>query len=265
MKSDIVLLILNCYKYREKALKQKRTWLKDLPKNILYFHLIGDSEKCKEKEHLFDYDENILYVNTKDDYNSLPAKIITALNAVNETIEYKYVFKTDDDQMLIDNNFFTSLPSYLQRNNQHHYGGFVVKVPEHISTYYTVHDCLPRDLLLKECMYCNGRFYFLSKEVIVDLIIKKDEIKKQIIEDHGIGLFVSKEFKKTILNFDTKNTFYDETCSVDNEVKAERENYFRLKEALEKSGKKLDYLLKKETMYRNKIKEFENKYGESIN
>lgn len=265
MKSEIVLLILNCYKYREKALKQKRTWLKDLPENILYFHLIGDSEKCGEKEHLFNYDENILYVNTKDDYNSLPSKMIIALNAVNETIEYKYVFKTDDDQMLIDDKFFTNLPNYLQKNNQHHYGGFVVKVPEHVSTYYTVHDCLPRDLLLKECMYCNGRFYFLSKKVIVDLITKKDEIKKQIIEDHGIGLFISKEFKKTILNFDTKNTFYDETCSVDNEVKAERENYFRLKEALEKSGKKLDYLLKKETMYRNKIKEFENKYGESIN
>ncbi len=261
MKSEIVLLILNCYKYREKALKQKRTWLKELPENILYFHLIGDSEKCAEKEHLFDYDENILYVNTKDDYNSLPSKMITALNAVNETIEYKYVFKTDDDQMLIDDNFFTSLPNYLQTNSQYDYGGYVVKVPDHISQYYTVHDCLPKDLFLKRCMYCNGRFYFLSKKVIVDLITKKDEIKKQIIEDHGIGLFINKEFKKTILNFDTKNIFFDETCLVDKELKAEREKYLKLKE----SQTKLDYLIKKETMYKRKMIEFENKYGESIN
>ena len=110
-------------------------------------------------------------------------------------------------------------------------------------------------------MYCNGRFYFLSKKVIIDLITKKDDIKKQIIEDHGIGLYIDKEFKKTILNFDTKNIFFDETCLVDNELKAEREKYLNLKE----SQTKLDYLIKKETMYKRKMKEFENKYGESIN
>ena len=113
--------------------------------------------------------------------------------------------------------------------------------------------------------FCNGRFYFLSKKVIVDLITKKDDIKKQIIEDHGIGLYIDKEFKKTILNFDTKNTFFDETCLVNNEVKSERDNYLRLKEELKTCETKLDYLLKKETMYKNKMKEFENKYGESIN
>lgn len=211
MKSDIVLLILNCYKYREKALQQKNTWLKNLPENILYFHLIGDGEKCGENKYLFDFDEHILYVNTKDDYNSLPSKVVTSLQAVDETIEYKYVFKTDDDQNLIQEDFFTKLPNYLLNHPEHHYGGFVVKVPDHISTYYTVHDCLPRDLLLKKCMYCNGRFYFLSKDATNSLIKNKKEISEHIIEDHAIGLYLNKSFKENILNFDTRKVFFDNT------------------------------------------------------
>ena len=107
MKSDFVLLILNCYKYREKAIKQKDTWLKTLPENVVYFHLIGDKEKCKDKDYLFDHQESVLYVNTKDDYNSLPSKVVSGLLAIDETYEYKYIFKTDDDQMLIQEDFFS--------------------------------------------------------------------------------------------------------------------------------------------------------------
>lgn len=213
MNTDFVLLILNCYKYREKAIQQKDTWLKKLPQNILYFHVIGDMEKCKETEqdYLFDHTQNILYVNTKDDYNSLPSKVIYAFNAVNESIQYKYIMKTDDDQVLIQNDFFNYFPKYLLKNPHHHYGGFVVKVEDHISSYYTVHDCLPRDLLLKKCMYCNGRFYFLSNKAIVSLLDKKDQISEHIIEDHAIGLHLDKSFKKNILNFDTRKIFFDNT------------------------------------------------------
>ena len=115
------------------------------------------------KQHLFDCEENILYVNTKDDYNSLPSKMITALNAVNETIEYKYVFKTDDDQMLIDDNFFTIYP-IIYKKTVNMIMKICCKVPDHISQYYTVHDCLPKDLFLKQCMYCNDVFIFYPKK-----------------------------------------------------------------------------------------------------
>lgn len=211
MKSEFVLLILNCYKYREKAIKQKNTWLKNLPENVVYFHLIGDKEKCKDNGYLFDHQENVLYVNTKDDYNSLPSKVVSGLLAVDETYEYKYIFKTDDDQVLIQEEFFSKLPNYLLNHPKHNYGGFVVKVNDHISTYYTVHDCLPRDLFLEKCMYCNGRFYFLSNDAAKSLIEKKEEISNCIIEDHAIGLYLNKSFKKDILNFDTRNVFFDNT------------------------------------------------------
>ena len=103
-----ILLILNCYKYKYKADRQIETWLKKLNSNIIYFHVIGDVEKCKNNDndsadYFFDFHNKILYTKTKDDYLSLPHKVITALEAVNNTYNYDYIFKTDDDQILIKN------------------------------------------------------------------------------------------------------------------------------------------------------------------
>lgn len=207
--SDIVLLILNCHAYKNKADQQRATWLKDLPENIRYFHVLGDKAKCGDEDFLFDHQERILYVSTLDDYNSLPSKVIYAIEAVNATFDYKYIFKTDDDQMLIQPDFLTELPNYLITNPKHHYGGFIVRVPDHISQYYTVHDCLPRDLLLKKCIYCNGRFYLLSKPAAENLLTNKNQICEHVIEDHAIGLYLDEKYKHDMLYFDTRLVFKD--------------------------------------------------------
>lgn len=207
---DYLLLILNCKKYRAKANIQKDTWLKDIPSNIKYYHIIGDKEKCNENDILIDDTNSIIYTNTLDDYNSLPAKVITALNGIYSTFNFKYIFKTDDDQNLISKTFFTELIKVLESSN-YHYGGLCLTVNDHISTYYTVHDCLPRDLLLKGTTYANGRFYLLSKVAVSDLICKKKDIEKQIIEDHAIGLYLENKFKEpnSLLNFNNNLYFKD--------------------------------------------------------
>ena len=48
-------------------------------------------------------------VNTKDDYISLPSKVIAAFGAIRQTFKFKYVFKTDDDQDLINEKFFDTI------------------------------------------------------------------------------------------------------------------------------------------------------------
>ena len=63
---EFILLIMNCHKYRDKAIQQKNGWLKNIPNNITYFHVIGDKNMCDSNKFLFNYDENILYVNTND-------------------------------------------------------------------------------------------------------------------------------------------------------------------------------------------------------
>lgn len=206
---DIILLILNCKKYREKAIVQKNTWLKTIPSNIKYYHVIGDKEKCNGQDIYVDDDESIIYTNTLDDYNSLPSKVITALAGIHSKFDFKYVFKTDDDQELRIDDFFIQLQKALSMS-QYHYGGLILSCPDHISDYYKIHDCLPRDLYMKKATYATGRFYLLSKLAVGDLINKRAGIEKQFIEDHAIGLFIDKQFIKSALDVNTLIAFSDE-------------------------------------------------------
>jgi hypothetical protein len=210
---DIILLILNCKKYREKAIVQKNTWLKTIPSNIKYYHVIGDKEKCNGQDIYVDEDESVIYTNTLDDYNSLPSKVITALAGIHSKFDFKYVFKTDDDQDLTIADFFIQLQRELTKS-QYHYGGFLIQNKEKISDYYKTHDCLPRDIYLKRTVYASGRFYLLSRLAVGDLITKREDIEKQYIEDHAIGLFLDDRFKQfsleifTLIAFADHNTVY---------------------------------------------------------
>ena len=103
IEQDFIMLIMNCVKYEKKALFQKRTWLKLIPPYLRYYHVIGDEKM--ETTYRFDEEKRILWVKTPDDYTSLPNKVITAYRAVNETFQFKYLFKTDDDQILVNPQF----------------------------------------------------------------------------------------------------------------------------------------------------------------
>lgn len=207
---DYILLVLNCEKYRNKALIQKETWLPTLPESVPYFHVIGNTEM--EDEFHFDETERILWVKTKDDYVSLPKKVIAAYNAVQETYNFKYILKTDDDQQLIKSKFFNTLIPLLNSSKlKPHYIGKVIKndVP-YLSEYYRIHPELPRDMVVKGGEYCNGRFYGLSSEAVTQLLTKRDSIEKEYLEDYAIGLNLHKFFKSNILSIDNDTIFKDQ-------------------------------------------------------
>lgn len=209
---DYILLIMNCKLYVHKSNLQKNTWLKTLPDNIRYFHVIGDKTLCENNgvEYIINNEEKILFVNTNDDYNSLPSKVIHSFDAINNIYKYKYIFKTDDDQMLIKPNFFNIITNVLQNSNPiRYYGGFSFRVNTHISSYNIIHNCLPKDILLETTTYCNGRFYLLHYEAIENLLINKNKISKRYIEDHSIGYFLDNKFKVNLLHFDNKKIFSD--------------------------------------------------------
>jgi len=206
---EYILLILNCKKYVKKALFQKMTWLKYIPEWLQYYHVIGD--ETLESDFKFDDVERILWIKVGDDYNSLPKKVIRAYKAINETFNYKYIFKTDDDQILVNNKYFDILKNILKTKNPiSHYGGYIVDVKEsHISKYYIYHPELPKNLLIQKSKYCSGRFYFLSKESIKDLLLKKDIIEKEYLEDYAIGFHLDEELKQTIFSIATNKIFTD--------------------------------------------------------
>jgi hypothetical protein len=206
---DFIMLIINCKKYAMKALYQKNTWLKQIPSYLLYYHVIGD--ETMNEMYKFDEENNILWVKTKDDYNSLPNKVITAYKAIQETFIFKYLFKTDDDQILVKPNFFNIITNIINKKQpKTHYGGFIVdvKIP-YLSKYYLIHPELPKNMIIQKTKYCSGRFYFLSYEAVTNLISKKENIIKEYLEDYSIGYNLEPFFKKNIFHISTNNFFTD--------------------------------------------------------
>ena len=206
-----VLLILNCKKYAHKATVQKQTWLADMDN---YFHVIGDKDICKDNAYHFDQENKILYTNTGDDYNSLPAKVITAFKAVHETMSVDYIFKTDDDQRLIQPNFFNVLSTILTAklksdDTKIYYGGNAININTHVSRYYIEHPELPHDNILEACTYCNGRFYLLHIDAVTNLLPKYDAICSRVIEDHAIGFYLDEHIRDKILIIHNDKVFKD--------------------------------------------------------
>lgn len=210
----IVLLIMNCEKYTFKSLKQKETWLQDL--KLPYYHVIGDPHL--EDDYIFHDKKQILFVKTKDDYNSLPKKVISAYEAVkNRFCDLRYILKTDDDQMLQSDNpyqFFLRIATMLKKAEMEsfkiHYSGKIVNVDQaYLSQYHRIHPELPMDLPILPTKYCSGRFYILSIEAIEDLLKKKNYIEKEFLEDYAIGYYLDDNYKSNIKHLPTDLFFKD--------------------------------------------------------
>jgi len=206
---EYIMLIMNCKKYMKKALFQKRTWLPLIPSHLKYYHVIGDENL--DTEFKFDNDACVLWVKTADDYNSLPKKVIASYKAVSETFDFKYLFKTDDDQILVNNKFFDIITNLISsKTPKTHYGGYIVDVPKpYLSQYHKIHPELPSYLPILQTRYCSGRFYFLSKAAIVNLISKREIIEKEYLEDYAIGLNLDMYYKKDLLSIATNKFFTD--------------------------------------------------------
>jgi hypothetical protein len=217
IKQDFIMLIMNCKKYAKKAIFQKQTWLPKIPDYLIYYHVIGDEEL--DTEFKFDDNNRILWVKTPDDYNSLPQKVITAYNAVNSTFEYKYIFKTDDDQILVKPSFFDIVCNLIKTMNPApHYGGYIVDVKRpYLSQYNRIHPELPSHLPIFITKYCSGRFYFLSNVSISDLLSKREKICSECLEDYAIGYNLHHQFKTNMLSLATNNFFTDIELSDFNE------------------------------------------------
>lgn len=208
IKQEFILLIMNCQKYKEKAIRQKQTWLPFLPSNVIYFHVIGD--QTLNQPYMIIENDNLLVIKTEDDYNHLPKKVINAYEIINSLYDFKYIYKTDDDQLLQTTKFFSLINSTLLYNENVHYGGFMISVKEdQISDYYKFHAELPKDLIIKKNTYCNGRFYLLSNSAVINLLESKTDIEKEYFEDYAIGYYLNQKYKTNFLKLQTSQYFKD--------------------------------------------------------
>jgi len=213
---EIILIILSCKKYRFKAEQQKRGWLRQMPQSLRYFHIEGDP--TLNREYIFLDKENKLIVRTEDDYVSLPRKVMAAFYAIMQRFQFKYLWKTDDDQNCILSRpdiYFGNLQSSLlaakKSSMPFHYGGNIIHVrKQHVSSYYTKHPELPKNLSIEPVSYCSGRFYFLSHTAIMYLLeFERKQIEGMFLEDYAIGRCLHQYYKSTMLHVESEAIFRD--------------------------------------------------------
>jgi len=211
IEQDFIMLIMNCKKYVAKAEYQKKTWLPLLPYFIQFYHVIGDENL--DSDFKFDNKNSVLWVKVEDDYNSLPKKVIRAYQAIYETFQFKYLFKTDDDQNLENPRFFDTLVGIISNKvPKIHYGGYIVDIKQpYFSEYHRIHPELPKQLPLLVTKYCSGRFYLLSKSAISNLLGKRELIEKEFLEDYATGFNLDTIYKKDMLHLATNQYFTDST------------------------------------------------------
>ena len=207
IKQDYLLLIMNCVKYRKKALIQKSDWLQRIPSYLKYYHVIGNENM--ETDFLIDEDERIIWVKAKDDYNSLPSKVIAAFSAIQQTHTFKYIFKSDDSVLLQNDKFFDTIIGVITRMvPKVHYGGKIVNVEiPYMSKYYLLHPELPKDMIIQSTKYCTGSLYFLSSEAVTNLLSKRESVCKEYLEDYAVGLNLHPFFKKIMLPISSDKYF----------------------------------------------------------
>lgn len=208
IEQEYIMLIMNCKKYLKKAKFQKMTWLPKIPAYLKFYHVIG--EKSLEEDYSFDDENQILWVKVEDDYNSLPKKVIAAYNAVFETFNFKYIYKTDDDQILVNEKFLDIVKGLTSKRPRIHYGGYNVHVKQnYLSQYHKIHPELPKYLPILQTSYCSGRFYFLSNQAIANLLSKRKNIENEFLEDYAVGFNLDPYFKLNMLNLATNKFFTD--------------------------------------------------------
>jgi hypothetical protein len=208
LKQDYIMLIMNCKKYAKKAKFQKLTWLQKIPSFLTYYHVIGDENlDCPFR---FNEADHILWVKVADDYVSLPKKVIRAFDAIQKTFDYQYIFKTDDDQILVKDAFFDVIKGITLKTPKTHYGGYIVDVTRnYLSEYHVIHPELPKYLPIMRTKYCSGRFYYLSKSVVTMLLTKQHFIEKEYLEDYAIGFFMDDIYKREMIPIMTNKYFTD--------------------------------------------------------
>jgi hypothetical protein len=208
IEQEYIMLIMNCKKYVKKAKFQKMTWLPKIPSYLQYYHVIGEPEL--DTRYKFDNENRILWIKVQDDYNSLPKKVIRAYQAIYETFDFKYLYKTDDDQILINDKFLDVVRGIISNSKQIHYGGYIVDVKQnYLSQYHKIHPELPQYLPIFQTKYCSGRFYFLSKQALANVISKKEVIEKEYLEDYAIGFNLDQYYKLNMINLATNKFFTD--------------------------------------------------------
>ncbi len=207
---EIIFLIPTCEKYSNKTETVRETWAKQLETfGFKYFFLMGNSE-LKVSE----VNDDILYVPCRDDYESLLLKLVLGYEFLYNSMNFKYVYKIDDDcypnlEKLVEE----ILP---QLGSEQYLGGATHPKNTNMNNKWHFDKCSdpkfdqPYKFDIAPFEFAKGGYgYFLHKDILPLLFKFKNELRSEldrhiysyedvrmaeILEKHGILVSALKNY-----------------------------------------------------------------------
>lgn len=184
-QKSLVVGILSCEKNQDKINSIRATWAMDLIRlGITYYFIIG-REGIKNGT----IEGDILYVDSKDNYESLPFKVGQFFNYVRSATSFQYLFKIDDD-CILNVEKLVEVPYH-----KHDYLGQIVGTEESLFDYYW-HKGKCEDDGLNNMKYWRewegswnggGLGYFLSSRAMDVLLNQEELLFSDIYEDKTVA------------------------------------------------------------------------------
>jgi hypothetical protein len=189
LKKFLLILSHSKSKFRE---EQKNHLLNTNNDRFIFYYFIGDMNLSEN--YKVDEENKIVYLKVPDNYESLSLKTYYAMKFISENYldQISGVFKTDDDIILdID-----KLSKCIDENKKHKYFGVGAGSGAYESDYHfgkcesiTLNS---RKLFIPECKYCAGGGYYISKELINNILDNIKIFEDVIFEDAAVGVSMNK-------------------------------------------------------------------------
>lgn len=105
LKANLIILVISGPKNQHQRDTIRETWLSELPGSVLARFVIGtqnigpEAKSSVEREQ-FLHNDLLLVQDLEESYHSLTAKLMLSFRWADQTVDYKYLLKVDDDSFV---------------------------------------------------------------------------------------------------------------------------------------------------------------------
>jgi len=158
---------------------ESKGWYNNIPDNTLYIRVVGD-ESISES-YQFNNTKCTLYMKMENSINVLQDNILSVIEAVNQRFDYKYIFKTNYNETMINPKSFGNLLNVLNQK-----------------TYAFVGDSQDNNQTDK---FVTGKGFFLANNTVTEILERKMNDNKEI------SSYLDSSYKNSTIYFDANSIF----------------------------------------------------------
>ena len=156
---------------------ESKGWYNNIPDNTLYIRVVGD-ESISES-YQFNNAKCTLYMKMENSINVLQDNLLSVIEAVNQRFDYKYIFKLNYNETLVNAKSFGNLLNVLNQK-----------------TYAFVGDSQDNN---QTDTFVTGKGFFLSNNTVTEILERKMNINKEV------SSYLDISYKNSTIYFDANS------------------------------------------------------------